>query len=53
VIAGGPSPIVATWLLSRYGSGYAIAWFILACAVISIASTSLLTDYTNRDISRE
>jgi metabolite-proton symporter len=53
VIAGGPSPIVATWLLSRYGSGYAIAWFILACAVISIASASLLTDYTNRDISRE
>ena len=53
VIAGGPSPIVATWLLSRYGSGYAIAWFILACAMISIASTSLLTDYTNRDISRE
>jgi metabolite-proton symporter len=51
VIAGGPSPIVATWLLSRYASGYAIAWFILACAAISIAAASLLPDYTNRDIS--
>ena len=53
VIAGGPSPIIATWLLSRYASGYAIAWFILVCALISIAAASLLPDYTNREISRE
>jgi len=53
VIAGGPSPIIATWLLSRYASGYAIAWFIFVCALISIAAASLLPDYTNRDISRE
>ncbi|PYQ74980.1 MAG: MFS transporter [Acidobacteria bacterium] len=53
VIAGGPSPIIATWLLSRYASGYAIAWFIFVCALISVAAASLLPDYTNRDISRE
>jgi metabolite-proton symporter len=53
IIAGGPSPIVATWLLNRYGSGYAIAWFIFACAVVSIAATTLLRDYTNKDISEE
>src|SRR3989440_3938838 len=47
VIAGGPSPVIATWLLSRYASGYAIAWFIFVCALISIAAASLLTDYTN------
>ena len=53
VIAGGPSPLIATWLLSKYGSGYAIAWFVLVCALISIAAAAMLPDYTNRDISRE
>jgi len=49
VIAGGPAPLVATWLLARYHSGTAIAIFIAACAVVSLVSTSLLGDYTNRD----
>ena len=53
VIAGGPAPLIATWLLHRYASGYAIAWFILACAVVSIAATARLKDYTNKDISEE
>jgi MFS family permease len=53
IFAGGPAPLIATWLLSRYASGYAIAWFILACAVVSIAATTLLRDYTNKDISEE
>jgi metabolite-proton symporter len=53
VIAGGPAPLIATWLLHRYESGYAIAWFILACAVVSIAATARLKDYTNKDISEE
>jgi hypothetical protein len=30
----------------------AIATFILVCAMISIASTSFLTDYTNRDAAQ-
>jgi MFS family permease len=53
VIAGGPSPIIATWLLARYGSGWPIAWFIFACAVISIFAAARLKDYTNRDIHGE
>jgi len=40
-------------LLARFGSGYAVAVYILFCAVVSIVSTSLLPDYTNRDISAE
>lgn len=51
VIAGGPAPLIATWLLSTYHSGTAIAVFILACAVVSLVSTALLADYTNKDIS--
>ena len=53
VIAGGPAPLIATALFAAYGSGFAIAIYILVCAVISIASTAFLPDYTNRDISQE
>src|SRR5436853_1996592 len=42
IIAGGPAPLIATALLASYGSGYAIAGFILACALISLASAALL-----------
>jgi MFS family permease len=49
LIAGGPAPLIATWLLARYQSGTAIAVFILFCAVVSLGSTSMLHDYTNRD----
>ena len=34
-------------------SGYAIAWYIAACAVLSFVATLLLPDYTNRDVSQE
>jgi MFS family permease len=53
VIAGGPAPMIATALLATFASGYAIAFYILACAMISIIATALLPDYTNRDISEE
>jgi MFS family permease len=53
VVAGGPAPLIAAWLVARYGSGYAIAAYILCCAMLSLISTSMLKDYTNRDISQE
>jgi MFS family permease len=53
VIAGGPAPLIATWLYGRYHTGYAIAGFIALCAVITLAATAALNDYTNRDISEE
>src|SRR5262249_10882482 len=53
VIAGGPAPLIAAWLFAQYKSGYAIAGFILVCALISLAATAFLPDYTNRDISHE
>jgi hypothetical protein len=30
-----------------------IAGYILFCAIVSIVSTAMLPDYTNRDISEE
>jgi metabolite-proton symporter len=50
IIAGGPAPLIATALLARYHSGYAIAAFILLCAVISLVATSLMKDHTNKEI---
>jgi MFS family permease len=53
VIAGGPAPLIATALFAYYGSGYAIAAYILVCAVISLLAAWRMGDYTNKDISRE
>ena len=53
VIAGGPAPLIATALFAYYHSGYAIACYVFACAVLSLIATSRMGDYTNKDISRE
>jgi MFS family permease len=53
IIAGGPAPLIAAWLFAQYRSGYSIAAYILFCATLSLISTAMLRDYTNRDISQE
>jgi metabolite-proton symporter len=53
VIAGGPAPIIATALFATYHSGYAIAIYIAACAVVSAVATAFMPDYTGQDISAE
>ena len=53
VIAGGPAPLIATWLFGTYHTPHAISLYILACAVISLIATALMTDYTGRDIEGE
>jgi metabolite-proton symporter len=53
IIAGGPAPLIAAALFAHYKTGYAIAAYILACAVISVAATLMLRDYTNKDVSQE
>jgi MFS family permease len=53
IIAGGPSPFIATALFAAFAAGLPIAIYIAICAVIGLVSTALLTDYTNKDISAE
>jgi MFS family permease len=53
LIAGGPSPLIATWLFATYKSGYAIAVYIAVCAVISLIAAAMMPDYTGKDISAE
>jgi len=50
VIAGGPAPLIATWLFGRFQSAYAIAGYILVCAVLSLIATAFMQDHTGKDI---
>jgi MFS family permease len=50
IIAGGPAPFIAAALFAAYQTGYAIAFYILGCGVISIIAALLLKDHTNKDI---
>ena len=51
IIAGGPAPIIATALFASYHSGYAISWYIAACAVVSLISAAMMPDFTGKSIS--
>jgi len=51
VIAGGPAPLIATWLFGTFHSATAIATYIAVCAVITLIATALMTDYTGKDIN--
>jgi MFS family permease len=53
IIAGGPAPLIATWLFASFHSTIPIGIYITICAAISIAATLLLPDYTNKDIALE
>jgi MFS family permease len=53
IIAGGPAPLIAAWLFATYHTGYAIAIYIAACAVISLLAANAMKDYTNQDIGAE
>jgi metabolite-proton symporter len=51
VIAGGPAPLIATWLFGTYRSAFPIAIYIAICSVITLVATAMMTDYTGKDIS--
>ncbi|MFL5254334.1 MAG: MFS transporter [Rhodopila sp.] len=53
IIAGGPAPFIATWLVATYHSSLPVAIYMLIISVIGLIATALLPDYTNKDISQE
>jgi MFS family permease len=53
IIAGGPAPLIATWLFATYHSGYAISIYIAVLAAISFISAAMMPDYTGKDISAD
>lgn len=50
ITAGGPAPIVATWLMHRHGSSLPIAIYLSACALVSLVALALLRDGSTDDL---
>jgi MFS family permease len=50
VFAGGPAPLIATWLLHRTGTPYAISAYIVFAAVVTVACVLALPDRSRVDI---
>lgn len=50
IIAGGPAPLIATYLLATYNSGTPVAIYMALCCVVSFVAVLFMPDYTNRDI---
>jgi MFS family permease len=53
VFAGGPAPMIATALFAATKSGQVIAFYVFACAAVSVAATALLPDNMRRDLALE
>jgi MFS family permease len=50
LISGGPAPLIAAWLLATFKSPYAIASYILVCAIVSFISVAVMKDRTGKNI---
>jgi MFS family permease len=53
IIAGGPAPLIAAWLLATYKSAPPIALYLAICALIGFVAALLMTEYSSKDISDE
>ena len=53
ITAGGPAPLIAAYLLAKYGTSLAIVVYIVVCALISLWSAAVLPDHTSVDIDVE
>lgn len=42
VIAGGPAPLIAAYILNRTGSSTGISWYIVICCVLSLLALLLM-----------
>jgi MFS family permease len=51
--SGGPAPLIATWLMHRYGSSTSVAIYVSACAAVSLIALRLLPDRQARDFNHE
>jgi MFS family permease len=49
LIAGGPAPLLATWMLASFG-WQAISVYIIACAVLTLIAAALLPDRSKADL---
>jgi MFS family permease len=52
ITAGGPAPLIATWLMHRFGTATAVAVYVAICGAISLVALRLLPDRQARDFDQ-
>jgi metabolite-proton symporter len=53
VIAGGPAPLLATYLLHRFDSSIPIGIYIVLCGLVTLVATALLPEPGRAAVARE
>ena len=53
VVAGGPAPLLAVWMLHTFNSTLPIALYIMAGAVVTVIATVLLPEPNRAEVARE
>ena len=53
VVAGGPAPLLAVWLLHTFDSTLPIALYMIAGAVVTVVATALLPEPQRANVARE
>ena len=53
IFAGGPAPLIAVALFAAYKTGYAVAGYILVCAIVSIVAAALMRERAHIDVDVE
>src|SRR5919202_1778907 len=53
IIAGGPAPLIATALFGAYKTGFAVAGYILVCAIITLVAVAVMRERARSDIEVE
>jgi len=53
VVAGGPAPLVAAWLLHTFHSGYAISVYMAIMAVLTAGAAAMLGSRVSPQLERE
>jgi MFS family permease len=53
VVAGGPAPLLAAWLLHTFDSSLPIAIYIMLGAVVTLIATALLPEPNRAEVQRE
>jgi metabolite-proton symporter len=53
VVAGGPAPLLAVWLLHTFDSSLPIGIYIMGCAVVTIIAVILLPEAGRVQVARE
>jgi metabolite-proton symporter len=53
IFAGGLAPLIAVWLYTRFDTGYAVAWYVLASAVVTIIAVGTYGETRHRDLAAD